>query len=115
MSAVKDRIRRRLLELARRGETTTYSEVGSLAALGMDDPDQRKQLADLLTEICREEHAEGRPLLSALVVMGSGMGVPGRGFVKLARELGVCSGEMEVECFVRELRRVFEFWGKHSE
>jgi len=45
----------------------------------------------MLDEINRYEHREGRPLLSAVVVVQED-NKPGEGFFKLARELGVFQG-----------------------
>jgi hypothetical protein len=75
---------------------------------------QRARLARLLTETSREEHMAGRPLLSAVVIGKTNIGVPGAGFVKLAHELGICGDRTAVECFAAERRRVVDYWSEQT-
>ena len=65
-------------------------------------------MVDLLGEISAEEHAVGRPLLSAVVVRkDEALPIPGPGFYRLAKELGSMSkGEDKVVFWKAEFRRV---------
>jgi hypothetical protein len=72
---------------ARRGDPITYSDlVEKVVSVHMDAHDVR--LAHFLGEIAAEEHENGRPLITALVVHKHD-GQPGRGFFELARSLNL--------------------------
>lgn len=103
-----------LVEAARGARLLTYSEVASTAGMDMASPDDRVRLGKILCDISRREHAEGRPLLSVVVVRVSDHS-PGAGFFKLARELGRFKNGTEAEFFAEESSRVFETWAKGSE
>jgi hypothetical protein len=105
----------RLIEVARNGDLITYGEIAPLANLNMEDPDDRNKIAHILGEISTHEHGEGRPMLSAIVVL-AGIGYPGEGFFSLARELGLHHGRKEFEdldFFVQEVKRVYAYWKAH--
>lgn len=57
-----------LLTAARSGQTLTYSGVAPLVKLRMEDPPDRLALGELLGHISRAEVAQGRPMLSAVVL-----------------------------------------------
>jgi len=103
----------RLLEKARSKGLVFYQEVGSLVGLDMGSPDDRNRIADILDEIERCEDAEGRPMISALVVRAD-TDVPGAGFFKCARELGKLSGpdkeESRLAFWCDEVKRVYGYW-----
>ncbi|TVL98850.1 MAG: hypothetical protein CV087_20205 [Candidatus Brocadia sp. WS118] len=111
------RIYRKLMETAQRAKTITYTEVGNLVGLDMDDSQQREELAHLLGNISRNEHENHRPLLSVVVVHASGerKGIPGSGFFSLASELEINDGRDEDMFFAEELKRVFDFWAQSQE
>src|SRR5262245_57243221 len=102
---VHQRIYRHLQEVARSRDTTTYAAVAPLAALGMDDPSHRAEIAAILDEINRMEHAAGRPLLSAVVLL-AGDNMPGKGFFSCARNLGLYMGSDDLAFWAEELRKV---------
>ncbi len=114
--AIHVQIYERLKEVARKGDDLiTYGEIAPLANLNMENPDDRNKIAHILGEISTHEHSEGRPLLSAIVVL-AGIGYPGDGFYILARELGVHHGRKEfedLEFFAQEVRRVYDYWKIH--
>ena len=56
----------------------------------MRRPKDRTTIGGILSAINRHEHDEGRPLLSAVVLLTRGR-VPGNGFYRSARELGFIS------------------------
>ena len=72
--------RRHLIELARRGDTVNYETITT--ALGTS----RAYIGQVLDELNEQENAEGRPLLSALVVKAN-TGMPSYGFSALVRRL----------------------------
>lgn len=104
-------LRDQLREVARRRETTTYQPIANALGVDLDQDSERGRLGRILGDISRAEHAEGRPLLSAVVVLGSS-NVPGNGFFDLARELGVHTGDDDLAFFAVELRRVHDYWAR---
>lgn len=98
-----------LVEVARTPHTTTYSDVALLCGL-----DVRGDIAELgrrLDEISSYERENGRPLLSVVVIHRDGDQIPGDGFFRLARRLGVQRAGMEnFIFFAEELRRCQEYW-----
>lgn len=66
-------------------------------------------LAALLGEISTEEDAADRGMLSVIVVHKVGDMEPGRGFYKLATELGKPTNDL-VAFWVSELHRVHSVW-----
>jgi len=90
-----------------------YGQIAPLADLDMSRADDRNEISQILDEISAHEHSLGRPLLSAVVVHAPGEGsggLPGSGFFKLARRLGVQRGQDNVTFFARELIRVHDAW-----
>ena len=98
-----------LQRVARARRTTTYSEIAPLADLDMASPLDRDEIARILYEISTNEHREGRPLLSAVVVL-KGPQMPGAGFFTMAEELGLYERGDPTEFFCEELRRVHDAW-----
>jgi len=101
----------RLKEVARAGRTITYGEIAPMAELDMSNPVDRNEIAAILVAISTTEHQEGRPLLSAVVVR-SDTRYPGKGFFKLAQDLGIYDRSDDLAFFVQELARVHEYWMK---
>jgi hypothetical protein len=68
-------------------------------------------MVDLLGEISAEEHAAGRPLLSAVVVRNDPeLPIPGPGFYWLAKQLGSMTDKMtEVDYWKAEFRLVCQY------
>jgi hypothetical protein len=99
-----------LIQTPKDQKVVSYSEIAPLAKLDMDNPDDRNRIAEILDEISRHEHAQGRPLLSAVVVH-RGEGTPGKGFFSMARSVGVQKGKDDVTFFAHELTRVHRQWG----
>lgn len=76
---------------------------------------ERKQLAHVLGEIARFEHAAGRPLLPVIVVNKSGIhqGRPGRGFLAAAEGCGALGENEDDATFIKkETAAVFSHWTK---
>ena len=101
---LKDAIRRRLIEHAAAGETTTYAALVE-AVPGLEAVREAGGLGPVLREISLEEDAAGRGLLSA-VVTRTGGSLPGAGFFDLLRSLGRLVEGRE-ECWRSEVERVF--------
>jgi hypothetical protein len=84
-------IRQKLIELARQGETWSYSQLNDQMDLRYDfrNPVHRKEIGDLIGKVSEIEFEKGRPLLSALILHQGGR-EQGDGFYKLcAAKLGV--------------------------
>lgn len=102
----------RLKEAARSGELITYGQIAPLANLNLQSQADRNKIGEILGQISTHEHENGRPLLSAIVVL-SGDGCPSEGFFKLARHLGRYSGhsdEEDLAFFAREIKHLYSFW-----
>jgi hypothetical protein len=101
----------RLLTAAQEKSLVSYSEVLSLAASFAPDPDSAPPAGEILKQIAADEHASGRPLLSALVVTGKN--IPGDAFFAAARQLGRLEGAdamAEMRFWQAEERRVYDAW-----
>ena len=101
---------------ARAGRLVAYGEVAPLARLHMESQADRNQLAQFLGEISEHEHAEGRPMLSAVVVLADTQ-IPGKGFFTLAKHLDKYHGNsniQDLEFFAEEVRRVHDYWQSAS-
>lgn len=66
-------------------------------------------LWDLIGEISVEEDAEGRGMLSVIVVHKYGDMQPGHGFFELARQLGRDTTNV-LESWISELKKVHAYW-----
>lgn len=108
---MNEELRQKLIEVARDAEVITYNEIREIAGVGQFDiPASRKQIGDVLEEICEYEHENGRPMLSAVVV-SKGTGFPGGGFFDLAKRLGLMGRmETQVTFFSKELKKVHDYW-----
>ena len=107
--AARQAIYAELQRVARAGRTTTYRTLAALTGLDLDRPADRDTLAGTLRAISTAEHQHGRPLLSAVVVLG-GRYLPGRGFFALARELGRHTGDDDAAFHRQELAQVHATW-----
>jgi len=102
-----------LKRVAKEQRTITYGEIAPLAGLDMGRAEDRNSIAEILDEISRHEHEQGRPLLSAVVVHAQGGdsgGVPGTGFFTMAKSVGLYRGGDRVTFFALELGRVHKAW-----
>jgi hypothetical protein len=98
---VRDRLWASLVDVARREGLVSYTDLVSDVP-ELEGPHSHA-LAELLGEICDRCHAQGRPLLPALVVYrGPDRHGPGAGFYDAARRLGLHTGD---DITARE-----EFW-----
>ncbi|MFN3562152.1 MAG: hypothetical protein ACK4XY_01310 [Chloroherpetonaceae bacterium] len=100
------KVRNYLIEIAKQKKTITYSELSKACQLGlkMDSEADRQRIGAILDEISTNEHNEGRPLLSAVVVKQAS-GEPGEGFYKLAESL-----KGYPSFWKDELKKVHDYW-----
>ena len=113
MESYHRELREALIQAARKKPgLINYSDPAVLAMthLDMDKSADREKLVELLDEIARFEHSEGRPLLTAVVVNKYTLR-PGKGFFELAVELGLMKAKDDRDIFyVNELDRVYHQW-----
>lgn len=104
----------RLIELARAGRLTAYSEIAPLAGLSMEIAEDRKRISQLLEEIAMHEFNAGRPMLTAIVVHLGGDNNPGEGFFAIATQIGRFSGSRQqiprLEFWSRQVQEVYNYW-----
>lgn len=84
-----DRIRTKLIELARQRTTWTYSQLNDQLELGLNftNPADREYIGELLGEITEHDFERERPLLSCLITHQNGLREQGDGFYKLCERL----------------------------
>lgn len=100
----------RLVRAARAQEFVHYGELARMLGMDMDNPHFGALVGKVLGRISEDEVAEGRPMLSAIVVTKDEM-LPGYGFYKLGQELHqVDPGEDEIGFALRQIRRVHDYW-----
>jgi hypothetical protein len=93
-------IHARLTETAAKGRTINHSDLGT----------GRGHVGSFLYWIAHEEHAAGRPPLTAVVVHEVG-GKPGPGFLEATKMVGYWrDSETEARVWRRALADVYEFW-----
>jgi len=97
-----------LIERAKVRGMMSYSElVKEIHTMQFEAHDPR--LFKLLGEISTEEDAEGRGMLSVIVVHKHGDMQPGEGFFELAKALGRDTKDI-LNCWVKELKKVHAYW-----
>lgn len=109
---MNDVIRQELVRVARAGDITYYALIAPLAGVDLNTNAGGAVLAYLLGEISTAEHDAGRPLLSAVVVL-KGTNIPGKGFLTLARDVGLYDGADDVKFWVEEVKRLWDYWLAH--
>ncbi len=100
-----------LIKAAQNRSTIGYQAVATIMGLPMTGNHMARETGHMLGEISQNEHAQGRPMLSALVVRTSGS--PGPGFFKLARDLGKlrpATREEEERFWRGEIGAVYKTW-----
>lgn len=104
------RVRAVLIEAAQQRLVVSYGQLGARVGLDLDDPPARNALSELLGRISQQEVAEGRPMLSSLVVQAESQ-APGSGFISLAQLLGVAKpgDDPDVVAF-RQMEATWQAW-----
>src|SRR5688500_15579391 len=83
----KAEVRAAILDAAYDRRMTWYGEIASRVQATRLDP-YSALMNHLLGAVFEDEHAEGRPALTAIVTHKHGDKEPGRGFYQMARALG---------------------------
>lgn len=114
----QQRVRTILIEIARKGQPKSYTDLVRMANLDLDmtNPYHRNLLGQILGGISVYEHANGRPMLSSVVV-SKGSGMPSDGFYKLADELGHGNWRKLKKDFwgIKEMKRAIKHWKEHTD
>ena len=101
---LKERVRRALWELASWGGRQGYEEFAST----IEGVSARSgHFHRMLDQIDRDEHAQQRCLLSAVVAKAGRYGIPGEGFFNCARDLGYAVDDQRA-FWKAELERVHD-------
>ncbi|MCK0746237.1 hypothetical protein [Chromohalobacter nigrandesensis] len=84
----------------------TYQDVAD--ALGLQPPRTIQRVAQALEVLIREDAAQGRPFIAALVVSRRAPHMPARGFFELAVELGrfPADASLHAQAWREEYQRV---------
>ena len=97
-----------LIEVAQRKDKITYSELATeITAINIEAHDSR--MNHLLGEISSEEDAQGRGMLTAIVVHKFGDLRPGPGFYDLAKSLGKDTSDKDF-FWISEVKTVHDYW-----
>jgi hypothetical protein len=113
MQVDTNQIRKILIKLAKKRETTNYKAIAEL--LGFAPPNTITQVTNLL-EACQEDDALlGRPQIASVVIQKSGAPYPRPGFFQKLTELRLYHGNetgTEAEMWHQnELEKVFNYYG----
>ncbi len=111
---VYDEVYAKLVETARKGKRINYAEIGEIMRITTRGSAMARKVGQILDEINEDEHNNGRPMISAVVV-NKQCGIPGAGFYNLARKLRKLKGVSdleELEFWLKEVRTVFDYWNK---
>ncbi|MGE3109696.1 MAG: hypothetical protein AB7O77_15265 [Phycisphaerales bacterium] len=109
-AAAKAEIRAILINKAKERAMIPYSDlVAQVRAVNFNAFDVR--LFSILGQLSTDEHEQGRPLLSVLVVHKTGDMQPGDGFFELAESLGRDTSNL-LEAWIAEVQKVYQYWNK---
>jgi hypothetical protein len=100
-----------LITAARYRGLISYQDIAEAMGPPLSGSYMGHEVGHILGEISQEEHARGRPLLSALAVSVSG--TPGQGFYDLARQLGrldKTEHDEELSFWEEEKQAVYAAW-----
>lgn len=101
-------VREILVDVARRRDVINYTELTKRVTSYPLRPDGHDFHA-VLGRVSLDEHEEGRPLLTALVVYKSGEMSAGSGFFEMAQTAGFTFNDPDV-FWLAELNRVWDYW-----
>jgi len=113
---IHERLYEKLKEVARKKDMIYYSELAELLGMPFETEADRNELFRKIGDISTSEHDQGRPMLSVVVVhksTSSEIRMPGKGFFKLASDLGVWNKGIKDKFFFDELGKVHEYWSQH--
>ena len=75
----------------------------------MSSQDDRNKISVILDEISEQEYKNGRPLLSTVVIHKDN-NMPGKGYFKMAKRIGLYEGNDDFTFYINELRKVHEHY-----
>ena len=101
-------VREELIKVARDRGTITYGELAARLKLGI-----ARGTASYLDEVGEFEIANGRPLLTAVVVSKEKQ-MSGEGFFNLSRQLQLYDGSDDHSFWEVELKKVHDSWARRS-
>jgi len=123
---MREDVRKRIIEVARTGETITYKELMQEFGIPRGNPKRGIGIGDVVGEISEYEYSRRRPLVSAIVVRSDSdtkicpKGHPGGGFFGLP---GIPSNlkrdetkfddpltEEDQKFLMDEQKKIWEFW-----
>ena len=97
-----------LVTAAKYRGTVTYQEVAQIMGLPLQGNHMSREVGWLIGEISEDELANGRPMLSAIVVANRGK--PSDGFFKWARKLGRLTSQEQWAFWESECKAVYSTW-----
>jgi len=104
----------KLITAAQYRGTVYYQEIARILSIDQPGHHMAREVGQVLGEVSEDEHAAGRPMLSAVAIASKGY--PGEGFFNLARSLGKYSGctlDEERLFWEQERERVYETWASN--
>ena len=113
MDAKIEIIYQAIKQVAKNEVTTYYSDIAPLVGLDMSYEPDRNIMSNILDKISKNEHENGKPLLSAVVILRD-KNIPGDGFFGMAQEVGVYNGGDKDQFWASELWRVYNYWAKQE-
>jgi hypothetical protein len=103
-----------LIHAAQHRGLVTYQEIAKIMGLPLSGNHMGKEVGWLIGEISEDEHVNGRPMLSAIVI--NTQGKPGPGFFGLAVDLGKLAEDdptdVEQRFWEKEKAAVYTAWQK---
>lgn len=102
----------KLQEVARERATISYTEVAEIMGINPHNPHIGGIIGRIIGAMSEDEHDQGKPMISAVVVnkTGQNVGKPGSGFLEMAEELGRLKGLTDLEkqdFWEKELKAVY--------
>jgi hypothetical protein len=107
LEEVATEVRRNAEDVATEQRTITYSELTRRIRTEPAPERSSRELFEILDKMSRQSDAEGKGMLSAVIVRENAKGLPGQGFFTLAEELGRDVSN-QADCHTSELRRVHQ-------
>lgn len=118
LTLVEEQIRQELIDFVKIGDNNNsfarYKPLAGKVGVPYGNEYERDLFHAMLGNVSQYEFENGRPMLSVVVVTEDL--IPGRGFFKLARELGKQKPDIDDDTFaVRERKDLFEYWKNNED
>jgi hypothetical protein len=127
----KDSVRKKLIEVAKRGETITYGELMKEVKIPRGGRKPEIGIGGVVGQISEDEHCEGRPRLSAIAVRTHSrrkncpQGHPGGGFfglegippefIRPRDHSNLILTSREKQFVKQEQEKVWNYWKMHND